>query len=72
MRSLVVVKGNDPRGFPLASLARGDGHPVEPFRLQYAVSPLCGGILQRVAALCHANLRAAALKDCHIHLADLD
>ena len=69
VRSFVIVEAYNPLEFPLASLVRGDGHSVEPFRLQYAISPLCDGILQRVAALCHANLRAAALKDSHIHLA---
>ena len=62
VRSFVIVEAYNPLEFPLASLIRGDGHPVEPFRLQYAISPLCDGIIQRVAALCHANLVSRLLR----------
>ena len=63
MRSFVVVEGDDAGQFLSAGLACRDGHPIEPFCLQYAVSTLGNSIFQRVGTLRHTDLRSPAFKD---------
>ena len=55
VRALAVVELDDPLQFGAAFFACGELHLVQPLRLQDAVRTLRHGVLERVAALRHAD-----------------